>query len=97
MDDARSINLSRALSALHLVSAKWATIDLGEGWGIALDSDPSLIAVHFVLAGKLEISIAHGEPQQFFAGQSFILPNGAPHVVRTGAGSETRKVGPCRD
>ena len=93
MDNARTMNLSKALSALHLVSAKWATIDLGQGWGISLDRDPALISVHFVLAGELEISIAHGEPKAFSAGQSFILPNGAPHVVRTDAGARLERLG----
>lgn len=93
MDSAHGVNLSRALSALHLVSAKWSTIDLGPGWGISLDRDPGLIAVHFVLSGELEISIAHGEAQRFAAGQSFILPTGAPHVVRTDASAKLERLG----
>ncbi|EHJ60915.1 AraC family transcriptional regulator [Novosphingobium pentaromativorans] len=93
MDRAQSINLSKALSALHLVSAKWATIDLGPGWGFSLDNDPNLIAVHFVLDGVLEVSCTHDEPQVFAAGQSFILPNGAGHVVRTGSGAKLSRLG----
>ena len=92
MDQAQSINLSRALSALHLVSAKWATIDLGAGWGFSLERDAALISVHFVLEGELEISCAHDEPQHFAAGQSFILPNGAAHVVRTGPGAKLSRL-----
>lgn len=83
MDRARSHNLSRALSGLHLVGAKWATIDLGPGWGFSLDSNSDLFTIHFVLDGSIELSCAHGEPKDFTAGQSFILPTGATHVLRT--------------
>ena len=83
MDAAHGINLSRALSALHLVGAKWATIDVGPGWGFSLDRSADLIAIHFMLEGELEVSCAHGEAKRLSAGQSFILPSGAAHVVRT--------------
>lgn len=93
VDRAQNTNLSKALSALHLVSAKWATIDLGSGWGFSLDQEPDLIAVHFVLDGAVEVSCAHDEPQLFAAGQSFILPNGAPHVVRTNSAAKLSRIG----
>jgi AraC-like DNA-binding protein/quercetin dioxygenase-like cupin family protein len=79
----RSRNLSRALSGLHLVSAKWATIALGSGWGFSLDSDSSVFSVHFVLDGEVYLSCAHGKPMRIVAGESAILATGAAHTVRS--------------
>ena len=93
MDAARKINLSRTLSALHLVNAKWATIDVGAGWGFSLGNSPDLITVHFVLDGELELSAAHDAPQRFSAGQSIILPSGAAHVLRDGAEARLERLG----
>ena len=85
-------NLSRVLSALHLVGAKWATIDLGPDQGLALESSSELIVVHFVLDGEVELSWAHGEPVRFAAGQSVILPTGVAHVLRTGPAARLHRI-----
>ena len=90
MQAAVNTNLSRALSGLHLVGSRWATVDLGSGWGFSLESDSNLVAVHFVLDGEVEISCAHGAPTTFAAGQSYIVPTGVAHIVRTGPGKLSR-------
>lgn len=97
MTDARSVNLSRALSGLHLVSAKWATIDIGDGHGFSLDRADDLIAVHFVLEGAIELSCSHDDPQTYSAGQSVILPSGAQHVIRTGPGAKLMRMSEIAD
>ena len=93
MTDANSaLNLSRALSGLHLVGAKWATIDIGPGYGFSLDANSEMFAVHFVLDGELQLSCAHGEPQRVGIGESVILPNGTAHVIRTGPGARLERL-----
>ena len=95
-DTTNDLNLSRALSGLHLVGANWATIDLGPTSGFSLDADSAVFAVHFVLDGEVLISSAHGEPQPVGAGASVILPNGAPHVIRTGPNARLRRMSHIR-
>ena len=92
MTETTDLNLSRALSGLHLVGATWAMIDLGASAGFSLDADQSVFGVHFVLEGEVSLSAGHGEPQRIAAGESSILPNGAAHVIRTGPNAHLHRL-----